>query len=253
MYYRKYFAGTVENANLTRITADISGVGNRTESCVIDDVICRAIKETLEDVGVSCEYASENSVLQIEGLSVQILRYSNGLYCSANGVVIGSMTTNSPFSGNAYRFYVTLKGDIDSVLTIAIGYYGTPAADAYGFAIGKGIDLKDGSQVRMITSIGYAVSSNGTSFFIIKDNKIFSDHKSTVNFGFVMPNIPTLSGNGTEITLVECVAQAGRFKLDNCYFGNAALGNGEFYNIGGEIYYKLSSFILVKCINEKTV
>lgn len=216
MYYRKYFAGTVENANLTRTTADISGVGNRTESYVMDDVICRAIKETLEDVEISCEYTSENSVLQIEGVSVQILRYSNGLYCSANGVVIGNMSSYTPFNGNNYKFYVTLKGNIDSVLTIAIGYYSLPATDLNGFAIGKGKDLKDGSQIHVITLISSAINASNSSFYIIKDNKIFSDYKSVVNFGFAMPNIQALNGN--EVTLVECVAQAGRFKLNNCYF-----------------------------------
>lgn len=251
MYYRKYFAGTVENVNLTRTTADISGVGNRTEFYIMDDVICRAIKETLEDVGISCEYASENSILQIEGLSVQILRYSNSLYCSANGVVIGNIGSYSPFSGNNYKFYVTLKGDIDSVLIIAIGYYGAPANDSYGFVIGKGKDLRDSSQVRVITLISSATSTGSSSFYILKDDEIFSDYKSGVAFGFAMPSIPALNGNGNEVTLIECVAQAGRFKLDNCFFGNAALGNGEFYNIGGEIYYKLSSYILVKCNNEQ--
>ena len=70
-------------------------------------------------------------------------------------------------------------------------------------------------------------------------------------FGGVITSIDDLNNGGTEVTLVECVAQPGRFKLDNSYFGNNVLSNNEFYNIGGEIYYKISSNILIKCVNEQ--
>lgn len=250
MYYRKYFAGSVEDAKLTRTVVDIATKGNRTEYYVIDDVVCKAIKETLEDAGVSCAYASENSVLQIDGLTVQFLCYSSAthIYYNVNGANIGNQTSN-PFSGNNYKFYVTLKGDIDSVLNIAIGTYSSPTSESYGISIGKGKDLKDGLQIRATSNISNLTTNY--SFYIVKNDEIFRDNKGLIIFGGIITHISSLDGNGTEVTLVECVAQPGRFKLDNSYFGNAALTVDTFYNIGGDIYYQRSKNILVKCVNKK--
>lgn len=247
MYYRKYFAGSVENANLTRSTVWIENNTNKTEYYVQSDVVCRAIKDTLEDMGITCTYTSENSVLVIDGLTVQILRYSSYLYCNANGICIGYLG-NSPFSGNNYKFYITLKGDIDSVLYICIGYYSNPTNELGGFMIGKGKDLKDNSQIRVAST--YDDIKSYSRFYIIKNDEILECYKQKVVFGGSIASIADLNNGGTEVTLVECVAQPGRFKLDNCYFGNDVLSNGEFYNIGGGIYYKLSNNILIKCVNE---
>ncbi len=248
MYYRKYFAGSVENANLTRSTVWISNNVSRTEYYVQSDVVCRAIKETLEDMGITCTYASENSVLVIDGFAVQVLRYSSYLYYNANGIDIGYLG-NTPFSGNNYKFYITLKGDIDSVLYICIGYYSAPSSELGGFMIGKGKDLKDNSQIRVAAA--YDDVKSYSRFFIIKNDEILKSYKQKVVFGGVLTSITDLNNGGTEVTLVECVAQPGRFKLDNSYFGNAVLLNEEFYNIGGEIYYKLSNNILIKCVNKQ--
>lgn len=246
MYYRKYFAGSVENANLTRSTVWIANNLSYTEYYVQSDIVCRAIKETLEDMGITCTYTSENSVLVIDGLTVQVLRYSSYLYYNANGIDIGNLS-NTPFSGNNYKFYITLKGDIDSVLYIGIGYYSVPSNELGGFMIGKGKDLKDNSQIRVVAA--YNDVKSYSQFFIIKNDEILEGYKQKVVFGGVLTSITDLNNGGTEVTLVECVAQPGRFKLDNCYFGNAVLLNEEFYNIGGAIYYKLSNNILIKCVN----
>lgn len=116
-----------------------------------------------------------------------------------------------------------------------------------GISLGHGIDLKTGDKIRVIHCISAAANSN---FFIIKDDEIFTDYKNAITFGQQISNVTQLNENGSEITLVECIAQAGRFKLNNCYFGHAALVNKEFYNIDGDIYYKLSNNILVKCFPE---
>lgn len=250
MYYRKYFSGSVENANLTRNTVDISNNSNKTDYYVVSDVVCRAIKETLEDVGITCTYSSENSMLVIDGLTVQILRYSNYLYYNANGVNIGTQNTN-PFSGNSYKFYIILKGDIDSILNISIGHFTGPATEINGFSIGKGKDLKDGGQIRAVSTISSSTGSN-SNFYVIKNDKIFPDYKSLITFGGNITNLSSLNGNGNDVTLIECVAKPGRLKLDNCYFGNDVLSSNEFYNISGEIYYKQSNNILAKCPNEQT-
>ena len=248
MYYRKYFAGSVENANLTRNTVDISNNSSRTEYYVQSDVVCRAIKETLEDAGITCTYTSENSVLVIDGLTVQVLRYSSYLYYNANGICIGYLGS-AIFSGNNYKFYITLKGDIDSVLYICVGYYSAPSSELGAFAIGKGKDFKDNSQIRVTAT--YDDIKSYSRFYLIKSDEILEEYKQKVVFGGVLTSITNLNNGGTEVTLVECVAQPGRFKLNNSYFGNAVLLNEEFYNIGGEIYYKLSNNILIKCVNEK--
>lgn len=248
MYYRKYFAGSVENASLTRNTVWISDNVSRTEYYVQSDVVCMAIKETLEDMGITCTYTSENSVLVIDGLTMQVLRYSSYLYYNANGIDIGYVG-NTPFSGNNYKFYITLKGDIDSVLYIGIGYYSNPTNELGGFMIGKGKDLKYNSQIRVVST--YDDIKSYSRFYIIKNDEILEGYKQKVVFGGVITSIDDLNNGGTEVTLVECVAQPGRFKLDNSYFGNNVLSNNEFYNIGGEIYYKISSNILIKCVNEQ--
>ncbi len=247
MYYRKYFAGTVENAGLTKSIVDISDSRySRSDYYIKSGTICNAMRETLGEAGISCEYSEQNSTLNIDGLTVQFLCYGNVnyVYYNANGAQLGNQSV-SPFNGNNYKFYITLKGDIESILIIYIGIYANPAIEGYGIAIGKGRDLKDGEQIYTAGSLVDAV--NNSRFFILKNDKILEDFKGVVNFGFQMTNDLNLNGSGTEYTLVECIAQPGRFKLDNCYFGSPMLSNGYFYNIGGDIYYKLSNNIVAKC------
>lgn len=246
MYYRKYFSGTVESALLTKTITTFNS-GNQNHYYVIAETICNAIKETLEDVGISCQYDDQNSILTIDGVSVQMhCSTATNTYYYVNGLNLG-YTSGSPFNGNIYKFYVTLKGDVKSIINILYGCYSDPANEInLGTVLGKGTDLKDGKEIRVICA-GVNTTSN---FFILKDNEIFKDYSNYLTFGQQITNIPQLNGNGSEITLVDCIAQVGRFKLNNCYFGHAALTNKEFYNIGGDIYYKLTNNILVKCSSD---
>lgn len=251
MYYRKYFAGSAEDSMLTRKLVVISNSSTASEYYVRSDVICRAIQETLEDVGISCIYDNQNSTIMIEDLTIQISTYNNSanvLY-NINGLSVGTQTKH-PFNGSNhnYKFYVTLKGDIDAILNISIGSYSTPQDETNGISIGKGKDMKDGQSIRTVCTI--PTVSNGNCY-VVKDDEIFQDYKSLIAFGGSISNVSSLNGNATEVTLVECVAKPGRFKLDNCYFGNDALTIYEFYNIGGEIYYKIANNILVKCVDKK--
>lgn len=253
MYHRKYFSGAVQDKNLTRSTINIANNSLVSEYYVRDEVVCQAIKETLEEAGIACTYDSQNSTISIDGLTVQFLSYMyvSYIYFNVNGQQVGVHTTD-PFNGNSYKFYVTLKGDIKSVLLINIGYYSAPAYENLGIAIGKGVDIKDQEGIHVVSDIGNAKAA-ASQFYIVKNDEIFADYKIMVQFGQQISNVTQLNGNGTDITLVECVAKPGRFKIDNCYFGPDILGNDEFFNIGGAIYYKLSNSVLVKCTNEQTV
>lgn len=248
MYYRKYFSGTISSNTDYRATLSIANNANQNNYYNQTAVICQAIKSTLEDVGILCEYDAETHVFQIGGISLQILCMSNSgsIAYSANGISIGSQSY-SPFSGTNYKFYVILKGDKDGILQIFIGQYSNPAVESYGFAIGKGIDLRDGQEIRVVLG-GVIVGIGGG--YILKDDAILAEYKNTVAFGQRISVNNNLNDNGNEVTLVECVAQPGRFKLKNCYFGLSNLTVNEFYNIGGDIYYYISQNILVKCVNE---
>lgn len=247
MYYRKYFSGTISSNTDYRATLSIANNANQNNYYNQTAVICQAIKSTLEDVGILCEYDAETHIFQIEGISLQVLCTTNAGYIaySANGKSIGSQSY-SPFSGTNYKFYVTLKGDKDGMLQVFIGQYSNPAAETYGFVMGKGIDLRDGQNIRVV--FGGGISGIG-SVYILKNDAILAEYQNTVSFGQRISYHNDLNDNGKEVTLVECVAQLGRFKLENCYFGQASLTVNEFYNIGGDIYYYISQNILVKCVN----
>lgn len=250
MYHRKYFSGSVQDRTLTRSTMNIATNSLVGEFYVKDEVVCQAIKETLEEAGVTCTYDSQNSILNIDGLAVQFLSYTyiNYIYFNVKGQYIG-VHSSDPFNGNNYKFCVTLKGDIKSVLLIHIGYYSDPANESYGIALGRGVDIKDKENIYAVAIVQNA-KATVSQFYIVKGDEIFGEYKDMIQFGQQILNVAQLNGNGTEITLIECTAKPGRFKLNNCYFGPDVLSNNEFFNIDGDIYYKLSNSVLVKCSNE---
>lgn len=253
MYYRRYFAGTIASNTQCRSAKVISTGGNTQNYYNQTDVLLSAIKQTLEDMGIQCEYGNSDGILVIDGCTVQLLVSSSNSYIliNINGLQCANLTNSSylPFSGLNYKFYVTLKGDIDGILKICIGAYSSPQYEQIGFAIGKGTDLRDNTEIRVVT----ASLSNLTVFNVLKNDRILQEYTGTIYFGWIIQNLAALNNSGAEVTLVECVAQPGRFKLNNCYFGNASLTNDTFYNIGGDIYYAISSNILVKCVNDQAL
>lgn len=251
MYYRKYFAGSVEDASLTKNIPDLADPSRTINNSYVQaDVICKAIQKTLQEVDISCIYNEDNSTLKINGVTIQFYAYSNSsMYYQINGISVGYNTSYSPFSKNDYRFYITLKGDIDSILVICIGRYDIPASENNGIAIGSGTDLKDYSNIKVINVIGDALTSN---FYLVKDDAIYDNLKSKVVFGQEIANNLSVNDNGNLVTLVDCITvSCGRFKIDNCYFGNSALQTNYFYNIDGSVYYAFSSNILIKCVNQQ--
>lgn len=251
MYYRKYFAGSVEDASLTKPITDLANPSRTINISYIQaDVICKAIQQTLQEVNISCIYDEDNFTLKINGVTIQFYAYASSyLYYQINEFNVGYNSSYSPFSQNKYRFYITLKGDIDSILMISIGKYDTPAYENNGIAIGNGTDLKDHSNIKVISLIGDALTSN---FYLVKDDAIHDILKSKVVFGQEIINNPTVNDNGSLVTLVDCITMScGRFRIDNCYFGNSALQTNYFYNIDGSVYYAFSSKILIKCVNQQ--
>lgn len=253
MYYRRYFSGTVLSNTEYRVIKNIGTGRNINNYYNQTNVLQSAIKQTLEDVGIQCEYDTSDGVLVIDGVKIQIVAYNSNPHIAfiVNGKELTFINGSSyTFSAKNYRFYITLKGDIDGILQIFIGLYNTPQAEIYGLSIGKGTDLKDGTEVRVVLS-GTIVSEN--QFYVLKNNNIIDGIDTTVEFGQKISNIAAVNNNGTEVTLVDCVASPGRFKLNNCFFGNLCLPANVFYNIGGDIYYQIGSTILIKCTSNYTL
>ena len=175
MYYRKYFSGTISSNTDYRATLSIDNNVNQNNYYNQTAVVCQAIKSTFEDVGILCEYDAETHVFQIERISLQILCTTNSGWINyfANGKNIGNHSY-TPFSGTNYKFYVTLKGDKDGILQVFIGYYNNPAAETYGFAIGKGIDLRDGQDIRVVLGGGISGINDG---YILKDDARLDEYK----------------------------------------------------------------------------
>lgn len=248
MYYRRYFAGRLESTTGYKTISDIGG-GNVNNYYNQTNVLLSAIKQTLEDVGIQCECREADAILVIDRVTVQFVYTGVNTYrISVNGEKLADVASGgSSFSNADYRFYVTLKGDIDGILQIFIGWYTNPTGEGIGIAIGKGVDLRDGIEIRGVRGGSYANSPEYLS--VLKNDRILENYNKEVAFGYPLTNVPDLNNKGTEVTLVECVAQPGRFKLNNCYFGNNALQAGYFYNIGGDIYYVMNNQIMVKCVN----
>lgn len=251
MYYRNYFSGTISSNTDYRTIQNIANAGTISNYYNQTDVVCQAVKRTLDDVGVTCEYDESTAILHIEGISLQVVcNGSTGTICfSIKELSLGTLSQSiCPFSTKNYKFYVTIKGDKDGILQIFIGQYSNPAAEIYGVVIGKGIDLRDGEDIQVVYGLSIDTSHCG-EFYILKNNILLPEYKKKIPFGYKFTAINELNENGIEITLIECIAQSGRFKLNNCYFGHASLTVNEFFNIGGDIYYYLSQCILVKCVN----
>lgn len=251
MYYRRYFSGTISSNTVYRVIKNIATGANTNNYYNQTGLLQSAIKQTLEDVGILCEYGTGDGILQIDGATLQICcsAQNGGINFYTNGITLQSISNSyGSFSGTKYNFYVTLKGDIGGILQVFIGLFNNPQAESVGFLIGKGKDLKDDTEVRVVASGNL---SNVNSFYVLKNDRILEGYNTAVEFGQALTNVPALNNSGSDVTLVACVAKPGRFMLNNCYFGNASLAVNNFYNIGGDIYYAMTANILVKCENDQ--
>lgn len=257
MYYRKLFSGTVVNTSDRRSVNTTYGQTG-TYSCYSNqtDVLNQALVDVLTTCGCNCSYNQETGYLWIDGFPLSIY-FTSGTYYrvmvpfSTNTLVSVSAATYAPFSGTAYQFYITVKGDPDGILDVYIGTYSSPALanNSYSFSIGKGVDLRNKSR---IFTLSLARNNNVYVYKKAEDKITLPDGMTALvalTFGFQLTNNSELNENGNKIVLVSNIAQTGMFALDQCYFGCQALSADNFYNIDGAIYYVRDNYTIVKCTN----
>lgn len=259
MYYRKNFSGAVESTNVTKIIPYSFGSNS---TCTIyvnqNNVINNALKEILTECGCVCVYDEDTALLWIDGFPLSIQVYATSYYrivlpltTTALVNVTSTTSTYAFFSGVNYNFYITVKGDPDGILDVYIGTYAAPTAvnTAYSFSIGKGKDLRDNSSIFTLSL------ARNYGMYVYKRTEEGIEYPegltsaSSLVFGFAITSNTGLNENGNKIVLVSEIAQTGAFALNQCYLGNAALSNDNFYDIGGSIYYVRDNYNIVKCTN----
>lgn len=249
MYFRKYFEGTVSAYNTTASVL-VNGTSSRQTVYINQtNIINEAIKETLMAAGIDCEYDSTSCSLHVGGVFVQILAASNAGNIAVYRKGISSpMQTSSTScgicSGSNYKFYVTLKGDPKGILVVTIGYYSKPEDMTYGVAVAKIIDLRDNSR-----KTGIMLPNNSYNVYIYDESGEKLSEIETLNFMNLKAN-NDLTESGSLIPLVEIIDTYGFFKIEQCYMGTYGLAKDSFYNIGGEVFYMLYNYYLIKCTTE---
>lgn len=256
MYFRKYYAGTVGADMTVSAVQDINGVSHSIQK-ERTEVMNRAVEETLAEAGMDCRYDPETCMLTAGGCSLNLFTYNNSTWklikknrqgYDTNVVQSGS-SSYSPFGGTGYKdykFYVTVRGEPKGLLEVYIGYYSIPAATSYGFFIGFGKDIRDGADIVFI-------SANGTGFYVQGREDAFPagvNPSATYTFTRYVVNDAGLSVDGSLKPLIGLFSDNGFFSMDNCCFSSNDLVARNFYNIGGDIYYCVNQYILVKCITE---
>lgn len=257
MYYRKLFSGTVANTSDRRTANVVFGqTGTTNIYSNQTDVLNHALMEVLETCGYSCSYEQETGYLRIDGFPMSIYFPSTTYYqvripFSTNTLVNVSTATYAPFSGTAYQFYITVKGDPDGILDVYIGTYSSPAAmnSSYSFSIGKGKDLRNQD---IIFTLSTARNYGMYAYKKTADGIALPEGLTApvaLNFGFQLTYNADLSESGNKVVLVSNIAQTGMFALDQCFLGCQALNADYFYDINGAIYYVRDNYTIVKCTN----
>lgn len=257
MYYRKLFSGTVANTSDRRTAnAAFGQTGAYSIYSNPTDVLNQALMEVLTTCGCGCSYEQETGYLWIDGFPISIY-FSSATYYqvripfSTNTLVNVSATTYAPFSGTAYQFYITVKGDPDGILDVYIGTYSSPAtmSTSYSFSIGKGKDLRNQDRVFTLSTArnyGMYVYKKTEDGIALPDGMTAP---AMLNFGFQLTSNTELNESGNKIVLVSSIAQTGMFALDQCFLGCQALSADYFYDIDGAIYYARDNYTIVKCTN----
>lgn len=251
MYYRKYFEGMIDAAGNFRqvtingTTAKVSNYAKQT------DIINEAVKETLLAAGIACEYDSETCTLRINGFPLQIISVNQQAYFNiyrygaASAFELNNSSSFARFSGVNYKFYVTIKGDPQSILSVSIGTYATPNMETLGFRLAGIVDQRN--QLRLVGLKSIGTTSN---YWLHKeDGTPYGDIESPrFDNSLAVDNV--LSQSGSLYPLVDCIDQTGFLKMPNCYRGQYNLGANSFYRIGGDVYFYGNDSILAKCITE---
>lgn len=246
MYFRKSFEGVTSNTTYTG-NVYIYGISKYIKTYISQtQVINEAIKETLLAAGVHCEYDITRHVLCIDGVYAQVLVTSaNGtLSVYARGIeTVFNPANYAIWSGNNYRFQVTLQGDPKGILLVNVGYYSYPGYLNNVVAIAKLMDLRDNSR-----KLG-VIPGCSLSVYVYDASGAQMDGIYTLQFS-PLDNNPVLTDSGSRIPLLESIDSTGFFKIEQCYMGHKGLNTNSFHNIGGDIYYHIHYYYLVRCTTE---
>lgn len=262
MYFRKYFAGNTIGALDEKQTGVTFGAASTTYTVYKNQtkVLGNAIAETLRTAGMNAVYDEENFILypdENEGFGIGIIKAALATHTfvfwgsdadSNSTATTTSGTSYQPFDtmGDAYKFYVTVIGDPQSLLKVHIGTYSSVTSISYGFAIGVGKDIRNNRKVRFVV----ANPTYSTVAFLARyaDNCSLIDgitYSGTVSFSQT-----AVTGTTEYLMLIPAFATNGFITMDNAFLGcSSALSasSAAFYSINGEEYYYPVSTLLLKC------
>lgn len=258
MYYRKYFEGEISNANETVSIAQVTSTSNKTIYANQTNVVCGAVAETLNACGVASSYL--DYVLTIDGVRLNLVYTSTtniaNLVCGYEYAWAGSASTQTqPFDGASYKFYVTIKGDPQGELLIAIGAFANPSSDAFRFGLAKAKNNLTGRDAVLLlysNGISNAIPLSLTGEILIREQthsitSIQLETRTISNFD----TKKSYADDSNIETLLPVVTKGYEFTLKNVYsqpYGAMKTANA-FYRINGRTFYNNTGY-LIECITQ---
>lgn len=255
MYYRRYFEGTASGSTTRGVTF---GGSTYVYNVAVERTLAigRAVAETLKDAGMDSYYDEDNFMLYLKrgeagiGLLTLTSLYTCWIFNSDNStsrVEYNVTSTNSPFSGLNYKFYVTLLGEPTSLFFLGIGSWANPSYAFWGPTFGFGKNKKTGEKLQFFGQGNFG-SSGFSTFYIRKtdgNEDQYSNAAKQIGFGTVQ-----LQGFNNGVILKEVFDTTGMYTINNCYMGCKTISYGStygFYSINGEEYYSPNQYFIIKC------
>lgn len=290
MYYRKFFSGVIEDMKVltgSTITA-YGGIGGASgyRSTIMTPVLCRAVVDVLKEIGFAeacCglesgspvtygeifPYGADKQGIQVffgyTGASsythtyirVAVIPDSDtskaGNSADVYGGQMGCQITSSSTGINVpYRFYVTVKGDPVSFLSVAVGTYAAPESEIIIFGFGRGEDCLGNP------AVCYSPFAQNSLYFLDLDKKVYINQTSPIT----AVSASSISYSANDLVVAGCppdtvalipwrYEQLLGVTLDNCYCVPKSLTTAttdQAFLIGGEEYWLLRfGRILAKC------
>ena len=278
MYYKKHFQGSVESetastylykidsttkqASSTKLYSN-AGYGNRQR------IIGNALASTLKDCGLNNAYYDEtagylffdktncNNGIYIYIITNNIVFYFGGKLPSSSDTLVGyygsssaSTSTYNPFSSTSgagnYNFYVTVKGDTQSVFTVSIGKYSEPSSERNIKLLFCKANNVTNNESYWGFSCLFGSVSNTPQFYLVDTSSVPTGlpmySSSTSTYVLIDSTCLTMSD---EQYIIPAYFNYPIISLPNVYFCNFSVDD-SFYEIDGDIYYKYNN-ILIKC------